>query len=660
MDSKSIEVGSRFIASTMHEIRTPLQTIIGTLELLSETPLNPEQTEYIHQVEFSANALLGLANDILDFTKITADNFKLENRPYDVIELTERVVDLISVEAFAHGLEVITDIDYSLPHSIMGDAVRVQQIILNLVKNATKFTEKGFILVRVSKRENQIVFEIIDSGIGVPQDKHELIFKDFYQVDGSSARKNGGTGLGLSISKNLVLLMKGKIGVLPNPSGGSNFWFTIPLEKAEYDENTEEKLPLIPEGTKILLSSVSPLFIKSFRAKLSYFGLTNVDVVSSIYEASEKINEMAAAGKSYAMAFIDISTINSKTDYAMAEKIKNNPACSHMYSALLIPEGKINSGLRDQIKTSFSSFLYKPIKYNALKSMIEEQFSRKPASTSHSDDNLDKTTQIKLDSILNAQIASNLTIIVAEDQPVNKRILETFLKKFGATVYLAENGERAVEQIKEHPETDIVFMDIFMPIKSGIDATIEARNLGYKGIIIACTANNDADDFKMYKQIGMNDILIKPFKKNEVKEILEKWNSFLIVPNAKDIISLSFVKDLSSEMWDLEDFMETTGNNTEFAISLMDEYIEQAEILLNNLKSELIKECPDFQKLELYSHTLKGSSASVSATRFANLGKQMNDAAKLKDKVKLEAARINFAIDFIDFKNIIEKWKISI
>ena len=142
MDSKSIEVGSRFIASTMHEIRTPLQTIIGTLELLSETPLNPEQTEYIHQVEFSANALLGLANDILDFTKITADNFKLENSPFDVIELTERVVDLISVEAFANGLEVITDIDYSLPHSIMGDAVRVQQIILNLVKNATKFTEK--------------------------------------------------------------------------------------------------------------------------------------------------------------------------------------------------------------------------------------------------------------------------------------------------------------------------------------------------------------------------------------------------------------------------------------------------------------------------------------------------------------------------------------
>ena len=358
MDSKSIEVGSRFIASTMHEIRTPLQTIIGTLELLSETPLNPEQTEYIHQVEFSANALLGLANDILDFTKITADNFKLENSPFDVIELTERVVDLISVEAFANGLEVITDIDYSLPHSIMGDAVRVQQIILNLVKNATKFTEKGFILVRVSKREKQIVFEIIDSGIGVPQDKHELIFKDFYQIDGSSARKNGGTGLGLSISKNLVQLMKGKIGVLPNPSGGSNFWFTIPLEIAEYDENTEENQPvLIPEGTKVLISSVSPLFIKSFRTKLAYFGLTNVDVVSSLSEASEKIEEMSTSGKSYEMTFIDISTMNTKKDYAIAQKIKNNPFCSHMYSVLLIPEGKINSGLRDQIKASFNSFL---------------------------------------------------------------------------------------------------------------------------------------------------------------------------------------------------------------------------------------------------------------------------------------------------------------
>ena len=138
MISPSVEVGSRFIASTMHEVRTPLQTIISTLELLEDTPLNKEQIEYIHQIEFSANALLGLANDVLDFTKISSNNFKLEIQPYDVIELTERVVDLITVETFNRGIEILTDIDYSLPQNLLGAPVRIQQIILNLVKNAAK------------------------------------------------------------------------------------------------------------------------------------------------------------------------------------------------------------------------------------------------------------------------------------------------------------------------------------------------------------------------------------------------------------------------------------------------------------------------------------------------------------------------------------------
>ena len=135
MAKPSVEVGSRFIASTMHEVRTPLQTIISTLELLEDTPLNKEQTEFIHQIEFSVNALLGLTNDVLDFTKISSDNFKLEKRPYDAIELTERVVDLITVESFNRGIEVLTDIDYHLPQNLLGDPIRIQQIILNLVKN---------------------------------------------------------------------------------------------------------------------------------------------------------------------------------------------------------------------------------------------------------------------------------------------------------------------------------------------------------------------------------------------------------------------------------------------------------------------------------------------------------------------------------------------
>ncbi|MBQ0039657.1 MAG: hybrid sensor histidine kinase/response regulator, partial [Treponema sp.] len=270
MDIPSLEVGSRFIASTMHEVRTPLQTIISTLELLEDTTLTKEQTEFIHQIEFSANALLGLANDVLDFTKISSKNFSLEVQPFDVVELTERVVDLITVEAFNRGIEVLTDIDYNLPQTVMGDPVRIQQIILNLVKNAAKFTETGYIYVRVSAKDKYILFEIIDSGIGVPEDKRQLIFTDFYQVNSTSTKKSNGTGLGLSISKNLVKVMNGKIGILENPNGGSNFWFALPLETTE-DMRHRKKIQ-VPADTKVLVVDDTSLSLKAMKSKLEFYG----------------------------------------------------------------------------------------------------------------------------------------------------------------------------------------------------------------------------------------------------------------------------------------------------------------------------------------------------------------------------------------------------
>ena len=189
---------------------------------------------------------------------------------------------------------------------------------------------------------------------------------------------------------------------------------------------------------------------------------------------------------------------------------------------------------------------------------------------------------------------------------------------------------------------------------------IEHLNKGYKGIIIACTANSDPDDFKTYKKIGVTDIVVKPFKRDTIRELLEKWGSVLTVPNAKDIISLTFLENKSSEMWNLEDFMDTTGQNIEFAISLMDEYITQSKELMENLKEELKQSPLNYEKIELYTHTMKGSSASVSATRFADLGRKMNDAAKTRNLTDLESARINYEIDFITFTNIVANWKNSI
>lgn len=658
MISPSVEVGSRFIASTMHEVRTPLQTIISTLELLEDTPLNKEQIEYIHQIEFSANALLGLANDVLDFTKISSNNFKLEIQPYDVIELTERVVDLITVETFNRGIEILTDIDYSLPQNLLGDPVRIQQIILNLVKNAAKFTDTGYIFIRVSSKKKHILFEIIDSGIGVPEDKKRLIFTDFYQVDGSSVRKNSGTGLGLSISKNLVEVMKGQIGVLSNPSGGSNFWFALPFDSCDDTRISQPHLK-IPESVKILIVDDNALALKALMAKLSFYGIKNIVLADSGPKALEQIENANKQEQPFTAAFIDL-IMNPMDGWRLASEIRSTANATAMKLYLMVPEGQLRQDAKMKCLDWYDGYIYKPIKQKALVSILENMLSTEKPDGNGIDEVSEFKQSRKVSSIMDQQVGGGLKILVAEDTPINKMLLETFLKKFGATVYLAENGQVAVDQIALHPKIDIIFMDIFMPVKSGIDATIELRNKGYKGIIIACTANNDSEDFKTYKKIGVNDIVVKPFKRDSIRELLEKWSSVLTLPNAKDIISLTFLKNKSLEMWNIEDFMDTTGNNAEFAISLMDEYITQSKELMERLKEELKQTPINYDKVELYTHTMKGSSASVSATRFAELGRKMNDAAKTRNLTDLEAARINYEIDFIAFTNIVANWKTSI
>lgn len=658
MISPSVEVGSRFIASTMHEVRTPLQTIISTLELLEDTPLNKEQIEYIHQIEFSANALLGLANDVLDFTKISSNNFKLEIQPYDVIELTERVVDLITVETFNRGIEILTDIDYSLPQNLLGDPVRIQQIILNLVKNAAKFTDTGYIFIRVSSKKKHILFEIIDSGIGVPEDKKKLIFTDFYQIDGSSVRKNSGTGLGLSISKNLVEVMKGQIGVLSNPSGGSNFWFALPFDSCDDTRISQPHLK-IPENVKILIVDDNALALKALMAKLSFYGIKNIVLADSGPKALEQIENANKQEQPFTAAFIDL-IMNPMDGWRLASEIRSTANATSMKLYLMVPEGQLRQDAKMKCLDWYDGYIYKPIKQKALVSILENMLSTEKPDGNGIDEVSEFKQSRKVSSIMDQQVGGGLKILVAEDTPINKMLLETFLKKFGATVYLAENGQVAVDQIALHPKIDIIFMDIFMPVKSGIDATIELRNKGYKGIIIACTANNDSEDFKTYKKIGVNDIVVKPFKRDSIRELLEKWSSVLTLPNAKDIISLTFLKNKSLEMWNIEDFMDTTGNNSEFAISLMDEYITQSKELMERLKEELKQTPINYDKVELYTHTMKGSSASVSATRFAELGRKMNDAAKTRNLTDLEAARINYEIDFIAFTNIVANWKTSI
>ena len=666
MESGTIENDSRFIASTLHEIRTPIQTIISTTELLEDTALNKEQREYVRQIEFGANVLLQLANDVLDYTKITSDDFQLENIPFDLIEMTEKVADLICIEAFNKGLEIITSIDYSIPKMLMGDPTRVQQILLNLCKNAVKFTQRGFIQISVRRINNDIYYEVMDSGIGVPTEKQQLIFNRFYQVDASTTRKFGGTGLGLSICKNLVKIMGGEIGMRANPTGGSIFWFTLPLMNANLDSEKSFKLE-VPESTRVLIVDDNSLGLNSLTDKLLAMGVHSVETADCGPSALKKIKAAKLAGNPFTIAFLDM-IMPVWSGWRLAAEINNDPEINDMKLYLMIPEGQLGGDAKMKLLNWFNGYLYKPIKRNSLLNTLVEAFTQSMDLPHAENESLrakileaERASEKDDTKVFDdANVAKGKSILVAEDHPVNQKIIETFLKHYGATVYLADNGQEAVEQIKEHSQIDMIFMDMLMPVKSGLDATVELRHSGYKGIIIACTANNDKDDFAEYRKQGINDILVKPFKRVTIKQTLEKWGEVLSIYNAKSIISLTNISATTNQLWDSADFMDTVGEDKILAKSIIQKYICATEDLLEQIKAELNKDPVDFVTVEKIAHTLKGSSASVSSEKLMQTASVMNEAAKNSDFTRVEASRTDFAIDFLELKNTVKNWLTSL
>lgn len=652
MDNSPVEAGSRFLASTLHEIRTPIQTIISTTELLEETPMNPEQTEYVRQIQFSANVLLQLANDVLDFTKIRSKEFRLENIPFNVIEVTERVVDLVSIEAFNRGLEVITDIDYSIPKTIMGDPTRYQQILLNLVKNAVKFTSRGYILVKLRESEGNLTFQVIDSGIGIAQDKQPLIFNDFFQVDASTTRKYGGTGLGLSICKNLVSVMKGQIGVKDNPHGGSIFWFTVPYEKADLNNEESDVISSIPESTKILIVDDNKGAALSLKYKFSAFGLSNIEIAQTAENAVVLLTQAAAEGEPFTMAFIDM--LMPKIDgWKLSQAIRSLKNIPKPALYLLVPEGQMGKDAKLKMQNRFDGYLYKPVKREHLKKLLTNIFSTEDEKNFYP---LEKDESI-IPMVEDSLIAKGINVLVAEDHPVNRKLMNTFLSKFGATVFLAEDGEKAIQQVAEHPEIDIIFMDIQMPIKNGTDATWELRQKRFKGIIIACTANSDPKDFRNYRRLGINDILVKPFKKESIKQILLKWHEVLSVPEAKEIMLLADMNNKTVELWDTTDYLDTVSGDINTAVKVIDDYTNQTMQLLSEIKLEIKKDLIDTEKLIHYAHTLKGSSKAISALKLAENASKMENSLKEKDSQAFESSRTDFALDFLEFKRAVNQWK---
>lgn len=640
-----------FIANAVHEIRTPVQTVIGTLDLLSDTRLNKEQIEYVRQIRYGADVLLALVNDILDFSKLKSHKLLIENIPYNVKTLTENVAHIIGIEAYNKEIEVVADIDYSnIPDTVSGDPTRIQQILLNLLKNAVKFTNCGYIHLELTRQNEDLLFQVTDSGIGVSEDKMDSLFKSYYQGDSSFTRKYGGSGLGLAICKLLVKKMNGSIGVKKNPYGGSIFWFTVPL-KTEISENSlipASYVPPVPATTKILIVDDSNLVRKSLAHQLNSIGLQNIQTSSNGEDAFLKMQYAEQLGNPFEIVFIDM-IMPVVEGWHLASKIKNSPLLEKTKLYMLVPEGQMGREAKMKLLDWFAGYLYKPIRREKLDALLIDTNGEIPSAKMldiiEENKNLDKKNEL----------IKGIKILVAEDHHVNREILVKFLKKFGATIFQAENGMQALNLISKNPEIQIIFMDIQMPVLNGTEATRILRQKKYTGIIIACTANNDSSTFEKYKDIGINDILVKPFKREKVLELLDKWNIIIGLSKATEISTTEQKKTIANdELWDIQDFEDTIGSDWDLGNQIILDYIDQTgEFLISGKK---FIETRNFGELHRVSHTLKGSSAAISANKLANIAAKMNQAAIEKKSDEALLKLLEFEESFNLFLLKTNKW----
>ena len=517
------------LASVLHEIRTPIQTILGTTELLKTTSLDPEQQEYVRQIAFSADVIYTLANDILDFEKLRTGNLRLEHIEYAPVDIVEQVLNLVSIEAYNKGIELLSYVEPTLPKKLCGDPLRLQQILLNMVKNAVKFTPKGYISVRIQRQDqNTLIFRVIDSGVGIPQDKKPGIFQAFTQASDSTTRQYGGSGLGLNICAQLVALMKGSIGVQDNPGGGSIFYFSIPLEKVP-QQDTPQKLSF-PEGNRVLVVDDNQHYLEHISAIIQNISNLQITTASSGEEALAVMREAATQKKDFTLVLMDLG-MPPMDGWRLAAEINSDPSINGAKLYLMIPEGQLGGEAKMKLLSWFNGYLYKPVMRKKLWDLLSQSFEQPLELPS-----VEKLEQKHTAQLQENQIAGMLPspIIAVDDHPVNLKILTTFLTSLGVEAHGATSGQDALQLFQQHHGTKMVFMDIEMPFMNGFQTSSKLREAGFTGIIIACSANSAPDIVQEYIQSGINDYLSKPFKKQQLAELLEKW-SHLMTDSTIDI-----------------------------------------------------------------------------------------------------------------------------